>query len=163
MMLIMVFLWYVWCSLMVKADIGRIIYSRKTKKIWTYFFSIDDRNLSEACISRCGIKERLSSSQHAGPLVALTITVPHEVFVKLGIELLESCHNTHVFWHLRSTTDGVGVLFTQHNVFGMRLELLDRISLDTAGLRTAETRINGLAVLYWRSFLYCISGTKLIN
>lgn len=30
--------------------------------------------------------------------------------------------------------DGVGVLFTQHNGFGMRLELLDRISLVTAGL-----------------------------
>lgn len=62
-----------------------------------------------------------------------------------------------------STADGVGVLFTQHSVFGMRLELLDRISLDTAGPRTAETRINGLAALYRRSFLCCIAGTVLIN
>lgn len=30
----------------------------------------------------------------------------------------------------------------------MQLELLDHVSLDTAGPRTAETRINGLTVLY---------------
>lgn len=76
-----------------KADIDRIIYSRKTHthiyiNIYIYkhaFFFICD---SEAFISRSSIKECLSSSQHAGPLVAPTITVPHEALVKLGMGII---------------------------------------------------------------------------
>lgn len=77
-------------------DRVKIIYSTKTKK-YAHVLHATGTRVCEAFISWCGIKECLSSSQHARPLVALTITVPHEALVKLGKELLESCHNTHVF------------------------------------------------------------------